>query len=215
MSRIRGKNTSPELVVRRLAHRLGFRFRLHRRDLPGCPDMVFPRLRKVIQVHGCFWHQHPGCRRAHAPKSRLDYWAPKLARNVARDETSQAALSALGWEVLVMWECEVKNEVALTERLLDFLRRPAVPSTATSTEAKDFRGALQRFSTELERCLECEENNVTRVISALMPTVFATAANIALIHPAPSKDQERRTTSVSSNHPSFTTCLRTFAGSAV
>ena len=121
MGRIRKTNTRPELVVRRLAHALGFRFRLHRRDLPGTPDLVFPRLRKAILVHGCFWHQHKGCRLARLPKSRLDYWLPKLRRNQERDETAWAELSEQGWDALVVWECEVADEAAVRERIRTFL----------------------------------------------------------------------------------------------
>ena len=122
MRRIRKTDTKPELRVRRLAHAMGFRFRLHRRDLPGTPDLVFPRLHKVIQVHGCFWHQHPGCRLARMPKSRLDYWAPKLERNHERDADAHAKLVSLGWDVLVIWECETEIEDALAARLSSFLR---------------------------------------------------------------------------------------------
>jgi DNA mismatch endonuclease (patch repair protein) len=95
MRRIRKTDTRPELQMRRAAHALGYRFRLHRRDLPGTPDLVFPRLRKAILVHGCFWHQHPGCRLARLPKSRLDYWLPKLRRNQVRDDAALEALRAL------------------------------------------------------------------------------------------------------------------------
>ena len=125
MSRVRKTNTKPEIVVRRLAHRMGHRFRLHRRDLPGTPDIVFPGKRKVIQVQGCFWHQHEGCRLANMPKSRLEYWGPKLARNVERDATTLAALREAGWEPLVVWECETRDEDALRERLQAFLARTA------------------------------------------------------------------------------------------
>lgn len=121
MRRVRKVNTKPEVVVRCLAHRMGYRFRLHRRDLPGTPDVVFPRRRRVIQVHGCFWHQHQGCRLASMPRSRLDYWGPKLARNVERDAEALDALRAAGWEPLVVWECETKDEDALHERLSRFL----------------------------------------------------------------------------------------------
>src|SRR5690348_9565964 len=110
MRRIRKTNTKPELAVRRVAHRMGYRYRLHRRDLPGTPDLVFPSRRKIIQVHGCFWHQHSGCRLARVPKSRPDYWLPKLRRNTERDAASEALLSAQGWEVLIIWECEVADE---------------------------------------------------------------------------------------------------------
>ena len=112
MARIRAEHTKPELRVRRAAHALGFRFRLHRRDLPGSPDLVFPRLRLAIFVHGCFWHQHPGCRRAVLPASRQDYWLPKLARNRARDAAARAALEAEGWRVVELWECGLASEAA-------------------------------------------------------------------------------------------------------
>jgi DNA mismatch endonuclease (patch repair protein) len=121
MRRIRKVDTKPELVVRRVAHRLGYRFRLHRRDLPGTPDLVFPRLRKLILVHGCFWHQHPGCGLARAPKSRLDYWLPKLQRNQERDAEAAAALKRLGWDVLVLWECEAAAEEDIAPRMAMFL----------------------------------------------------------------------------------------------
>ena len=121
MRRIRKTGTKPERRVRRAAHRLGHRFRLHRKDLPGTPDLVFPRLRKIVQVHGCFWHQHPGCRFARQPKSRLDYWLPKLERNRARDIKTTAALQALGWSVLVVWECQVPNDDAAARILGPFL----------------------------------------------------------------------------------------------
>ena len=103
MSRIKGANTGPEMIVRRLVHGMGFRYRLHVRDLPGGPDMVFPRLGKIILVHGCFWHQHPGCGRQ--PKSRLDFWAKKLFQNRERDLRNQRKLRSLGWRVLIVWEC--------------------------------------------------------------------------------------------------------------
>ena len=120
MSRIRGKDTQPELVVRRLAHAMGYRFRLHRRDLPGSPDLVFPGRRKVIFVHGCFWHGHE-CRKAHLPRTRTDYWAAKIQRNRERDVASLDALRATGWEVLVIWECEIKDRGALGSRIRAFL----------------------------------------------------------------------------------------------
>jgi DNA mismatch endonuclease, patch repair protein len=109
MSRVRGKDTLPELIVRGIAHSLGFRFRLHRKDLPGSPDIVFPKLRTAIFVHGCFWHSHPGCDRASVPQSRAEFWRSKLARNVARDQAAQTALKEMGWHVGVIWGCETKN----------------------------------------------------------------------------------------------------------
>jgi DNA mismatch endonuclease (patch repair protein) len=114
-------NTSPEIAVRRVLHRLGFRFRLHVRELPGTPDVVLPRLRKIVMVHGCFWHQHSGCRLAKLPRARPEYWLPKLARNQARDEAARRELTALGWEVLVIWECEAGRPEYVRGALLDFL----------------------------------------------------------------------------------------------
>ena len=127
MSRIRSRDTKPEMVVRRTAHRLGFRFRLHRRDLPGSPDLVFPRHRAVIMVHGCFWHRHPGCRLASTPKSRTSYWEAKFRGNVVRDRRSESALVELGWRVLVIWECETKDEAEVAERIREFLAPRRTP----------------------------------------------------------------------------------------
>ena len=123
MSRVRGKNTGPEMVVRKLVHSLGYRYRLHRRDLPGNPDLVFARARKVIFVHGCFWHRHsaPDCKLARLPKSRLDFWQPKLEANRARDESNQESLERTGWKVLVVWECELKDKEQLRNILVHFL----------------------------------------------------------------------------------------------
>ena len=121
MRRIRGKNTKPEMIVRRLVFGMGYRYRLHRRDLPGCPDLVFPRFRKVLFVHGCFWHSHSGCRRATMPKSNEEYWCLKLENNRIRDEANQIALRSSGWEVMVVWECEIKNS-GLAEKIRQFLR---------------------------------------------------------------------------------------------
>ena len=113
----------PELTVRRMVHAMGYRYRLHRHDLPGRPDIVFPGRRKIIFVHGCFWHQHPDstCKRVHRPKSNLDYWQPKLRRNQERDEAHRARLAELGWDVMVIWECEVESGDALADRIRGFL----------------------------------------------------------------------------------------------
>ncbi len=123
MARVRGQDTKPELVVRRLAHRMGYRFRLHRNQLPGRPDLVFPSRRKVIFVHGCFWHRHPdqACRLARLPKSRLDFWGPKLETNRKRDEVNLAHLAELGWSALVIWECQLRDAEALEARIGEFL----------------------------------------------------------------------------------------------
>jgi DNA mismatch endonuclease (patch repair protein) len=120
MRRIRKKDTRPEMAVRRAAHALGLRFRLYRRDLPGSPDLVFPRHGKLIFVHGCFWHQHPGCKLARQPNSRPEYWLPKLKRNVARDREAQAELLQAGWTVFLIWECETKDPTALRSRIARF-----------------------------------------------------------------------------------------------
>lgn len=124
MSRVRGRDTKPELMVRRIAHGLGYRFRLHRRDLPGTPDLVFPSRRKVIFVHGCFWHRHhdPACKLARMPKSRLDFWATKLENNKNRDEKNIVRLHDLGWQTLVIWECQTGDREALRVRIREFLK---------------------------------------------------------------------------------------------
>ncbi|RWC38440.1 MAG: DNA mismatch endonuclease Vsr [Mesorhizobium sp.] len=125
MSLVRSTGTKPELAVRRLAHALGYRFRLHRKDLPGKPDLVFSRRQAVIFVHGCFWHGH-GCKRgARMPTKNREYWSAKIARNVERDAASVAAIEADGWRVLVIWECEMKDADRLARRLADFLGKPA------------------------------------------------------------------------------------------
>lgn len=115
MASIRKRDTRPEIAIRRALHARGLRFRLHGKDLPGTPDLVLPGRRLAVLVHGCFWHQHPGCKLARKPSANTDYWSPKLARNVERDAKAQEALMRLGWRVLVVWECEVLDERRLTE----------------------------------------------------------------------------------------------------
>lgn len=110
MSGIRTKNTKPELIVRRFLHSRGFRYRIHRKDLPGCPDIVLPRYRSVVFVHGCFWHQHPECRYAVMPKSNRQFWREKFRGNRERDERHRDELEALGWKVFVIWECETSEQ---------------------------------------------------------------------------------------------------------
>ncbi|MBY5839832.1 DNA mismatch endonuclease Vsr [Rhizobium leguminosarum] len=121
MAKVRPTDSKPEMLVRRAAHGLGFRYRLHVRTLPGKPDLVFPRLRKVVFVHGCFWHRHPGCTRTTTPKAHAEYWQQKFDDNVRRDEVSQSRLEALGWTVLVIWECDTKDQAGLVSRLNEFL----------------------------------------------------------------------------------------------
>lgn len=117
MSRVRSKNTTPELRVRKVAHALGLRFRLHRIDLPGKPDLVFPKFRTVIFVHGCFWHRHPECLKASTPKTSSEMWQAKFKRNVERDAENIAELSALGWRVAVIWECQTKSPDLIEHQL--------------------------------------------------------------------------------------------------
>lgn len=121
MARVRGKNTHPELVVRKLAFSLGYRYRLHARDLPGNPDMVFRNRRKVIFIHGCFWHRHAACALARLPKSRLDFWVPKLEGNKKRDKRNKRALARDGWKVLTIWECQLGDVGRLEATIRRFL----------------------------------------------------------------------------------------------
>ncbi|MFG0293458.1 MAG: very short patch repair endonuclease [Phycisphaerales bacterium JB050] len=122
MSAIKSSDTKPELAIRSLVHRMGFRFRLHRRDLPGTPDLVFPRLSKVIFVHGCFWHRHPGCRFATTPVSRREFWLDKFHANRQRDCRTQRDLQNLGWDILVIWECEIRDEKGI-ENIATIIRQ--------------------------------------------------------------------------------------------
>lgn len=110
MSRVRSKNTKPELLIRSLLHRNGLRFRLHRVDLPGKPDIVLPKYQVAIFIDGCFWHQHPGCRKAVLPKTNMEFWSKKLAANVVRDSSSSNRLMLLGWGVIRVWECAIKKD---------------------------------------------------------------------------------------------------------
>lgn len=121
MARITGKDTSPEMAVRKLLHQMGYRYRLHVRGLPGRPDIAFPGRRKAVLVHGCFWHRHPGCRYAYTPKSRVEFWQRKFEQNVERDGRTMRALTDQGWEALVVWECEAKDVQPLRDRLGRFL----------------------------------------------------------------------------------------------
>jgi len=121
MRAVKGRDTAPEMMVRRLAHLMGYRFRLHRKDLPGKPDLIFPKLRKAIFVNGCFWHGHNCVRGGRAPKANSEYWQAKIARNSLRDAANVAALEAEGWRTMVIWECELKT-TSWVSRLAAFLR---------------------------------------------------------------------------------------------
>lgn len=125
MALIRSKNTKPEMVVRRFLHGLGYRYRLHRKDLPGAPDLVFPARQTILFVHGCFWHGHDGCKIAHQPASRSAYWAEKFERNKARDLKNEEVLRQAGWNVLTIWECETKDLSVLEGRLTPYLGPPS------------------------------------------------------------------------------------------
>ncbi|AUM72980.1 very short patch repair endonuclease [Paracoccus jeotgali] len=123
MSKIRGRDTGPEMRVRRAAHALGLRFRLYRRQLPGTPDLVFPRRRAALFVHGCFWHRHPGCRFATTPKTRADFWQAKFEGNVARDARKKGELQRGGWTPVTIWECETRDPDQLREIIRDRIMR--------------------------------------------------------------------------------------------
>lgn len=125
MRAVKSRDTKPELVVRRLLHAMGCRFRLHRKDLPGNPDIVLPRHKKVIFVHGCFWHGHPGCKHADRPSSNTEYWHKKIDRNMERDQRAQQELAAQHWRALIVWECQTRDRKALTDTLGSFLETGA------------------------------------------------------------------------------------------
>ncbi len=121
MRRIRDKDTSPEIAVRRIVHSMGYRYRLHAKDLHGNPDIVFRSRRKVIFVHGCFWHQHKGCKDYHIPKSNIEYWKPKLQKTIKRDKLHRSKLKTSGWDVLVIWACQIKKLGATKQTIKNFL----------------------------------------------------------------------------------------------
>ena len=121
---VHSENTTPEIVVRSLLHRLGFRFRLHNKKLSGTPDIVLQKYKTVIFVHGCFWHRHPNCRRASTPSTREEYWLPKFERTVSRDKNNQKILKKAGWNVVVVWECETRKKSVLMKRLKRRIKKP-------------------------------------------------------------------------------------------
>jgi DNA mismatch endonuclease (patch repair protein) len=124
MARVRGMNTKPEIAVRKRAHQLGLRYRLHRKDLPGSPDLVFPARRKVIFVHGCFWHRHEGCTKSSTPKTNIEFWSTKFAQNIARDQRVCERLKELHFDVLIIWECQTRSDDNIDTLLNDFLVTP-------------------------------------------------------------------------------------------
>jgi DNA mismatch endonuclease, patch repair protein len=125
MGRVLHADTRPEIVVRRILHRMGYRFRLHRRDLPGKPDVTLPKWRTVVLIHGCFWHRHEGCPNTRTPKSKIEFWTKKFDDNIRRDRIVREQLAALGWRVLTIWECELRDVSALTDRIKRFIEGPA------------------------------------------------------------------------------------------
>jgi DNA mismatch endonuclease (patch repair protein) len=123
MSAIKSKNTKPEIAVRKVLHSMGYRFRLHGKDLPGSPDIVLPKYKTVIFVHGCFWHRHENCKYASTPKTREEFWESKFKENVIRDESNQKKLSAIGWKIIIVWECEIKDKsLLIKDRLKGLLK---------------------------------------------------------------------------------------------
>ncbi len=155
MARIRGRDTTPELMVRRIAHRMGLRFRLQRKDLPGCPDLVLPKHRLAVFVHGCFWHRHEGCRYASTPKSRVAFWTAKFEANVVRDARQEAALRELGWQVLTIWQCETRGVAAVERRLAAAIDRGRVAneqegtSSVTAMETRASTSSLDRLDSPM------------------------------------------------------------------
>ena len=152
MSRIRGKNTKPEILVRRGLHARGFRFRLHNRKLPGSPDIVLPKYGVAIMVNGCFWHGHKGCRYATKPKTNVEFWETKIARNQHRDEVTNAHLEALGWHVITVWECELRGKSIVTSRLdalAEEIREAGIALLERKTLSKNNRLAAQSKAREL------------------------------------------------------------------
>lgn len=152
MARICGRDIAPELAVRRIAHRIGLRFRLHRTDLPGRPDLVFPKHRLVVFVHGCFWNRHEGCQYASTPKSRVAFWMEKFEANVARDARQEAALRALGWQVLTIWQCETRDDAAVECRLAASIHRGRVAKEqegTSSVTAMETRASTSRLESPI------------------------------------------------------------------
>ena len=170
MSRIRGKNTKPEILVRKSLHARGFRFRLHNKKLPGSPDIVLPKYGVAIMVNGCFWHGHKGCRHATEPKTNIEFWKAKIARNRHRDEVTTAHLEALGWTVITVWECELRKNAGLNARL-DALADEIV----RAGELKSQREALKR-KTRMEAKKEREE---------MLRRQAALEAEIGALYPMP------------------------------
>lgn len=147
MAGIKARDTVPEIAVRCIAHKMGLRFRLHRKELPGRPDLVFPKHRLAVFVHGCFWHRHEGCRYAYTPKSRVAFWTEKFAGNVARDKRNEEALHDLGWKILVIWECETRDDETVRRHLEDSIKQ----SVAIPAPGGRCHSPKRRVQTDAER----------------------------------------------------------------
>ena len=168
MSRIRGKNTKPEILVRKGLHARGFRFRLHNKNLPGSPDIVLPKYGVAIMINGCFWHGHKECKYATKPKSNVEFWEAKIARNRHRDEVTEAHLQALGWHVVTIWECELKGKSLATSRLdelVEEIRTAGVALLERKNLFKSNRIENQRKTKELM----ARQSQLEKEISALYP----------------------------------------------
>jgi DNA mismatch endonuclease, patch repair protein len=150
MRQVKNRDTKPEVQVRSLLHRLGYRFRLRRKDLPGTPDIVLPKYRTAIFVHGCFWHGHPRCSRAARPATRVEFWNQKLDRNIERDRKAQADLAAQGWSVLVVWQCELRNIDELSSRLQNALNSSKLGTSSETSGALSTTGSKSRAQGDRE-----------------------------------------------------------------
>jgi len=168
MRAIRGKDTAPEMVVRRMVHGMGYRYRLHGRDLPGSPDLVFRSRRKAIFVHGCFWHQHKGCPRASEPKSNIEFWRAKLDRNAARDAEQLKSLRKIGWRALVVWQCELKNDRRLAAKLRSFLGRKVYMGRKKRAEPDD----KEQFTRFVEKSKEIQRDDAKEVFEEAITKII-------------------------------------------
>ena len=168
MSRIRGKNTKPEILVRKELHARGFRFRLHNKKLPGSPDIVLPKYGVAIMINGCFWHGHKGCRYATRPKSNVEFWEVKIARNRHRDEVTTAHLEALGWYVITIWECELRGAEKAAVRIGSLVEEIYQAGIHKKESEEQFRKSRQEAKAKLKELLE-RHNQLESEINALYP----------------------------------------------
>jgi len=184
MRAIQGKDTAPEMFVRRMVHGMGYRYRLHGLDLPGSPDLVFRSRRKVIFVHGCFWHQHKGCSRANEPKSNIDFWRAKLDRNAARDAEQLKFLRKIGWRVLVVWQCELKNERRLAAKLRSFLGGKVYMSRKKQPEPDD----KEQFARFIEAAGQIKYDNANEAFEAALGKIIKKKKDSKSPNPSSTQD---------------------------